>query len=244
MVDWAMLHDVYGSAEQVPSLLKAAEQGDDSAWHELWSRLCHQGTVSNASFAALPELAAMAERHPAAGYVPPLGLAASIISASDRPLGFDSARDRYAVELGALRSLAERSVNVAKDSGDFVYALQFLMAFEGVPVWQNHLESLADKELQVSCPNCDEYLYVALGDPDFKARLATSREGAVATPLAPAEPNGLPSIEARMHNLAIDRSQGEVAVQMLYLFGHATCPNCNHTFLIPQALAAEVSPQS
>lgn len=239
MVDWAKLQDVYGSAEQVPTLLADAERGDETAWHDLWSRLCHQGTVSTASFAALPQLAAMAQRHPDAGYIPPLALAASIISASDRDPGFDDSRDKYANELAALRSVAERSISVAEEFGDFVYAVQFLMAFEGVPIWQDHLQSLADEELQLSCPNCDAYLYADLGDPDFNTRLATDPQTGESARIAPAEPARLPRIEARIYRIATERGQLRAADNLLYLFGESRCPNCNQTFVIPQALAAE-----
>ncbi|WP_332643251.1 hypothetical protein [Aeromicrobium sp.] len=239
MADWPNLQDAYGSAEAVPSLLADAEHGDKSAWEELWGRLCHQGTVSSASYAALPRLAAMAGRNSAVGYDEALGLAASIISASDRPPGFDNVRESYADELATLTGFAERSLGLTKNFGDFVYALQFLMAFEGVQIWQNHLESLADEEVQVTCPNCSEYLYAALGDPDFKARLAFGPSPSEATPLAPIQPELLKGSEARLFGLAQDRGQDEVAARMLYLFGRATCPNCDHTFLISQALTAE-----
>jgi hypothetical protein len=55
----------------------------DSVWEELWSRLCHQGTVYSASFAALPSLEAAARRWPAEHRLPALALGASIVAATD-----------------------------------------------------------------------------------------------------------------------------------------------------------------
>jgi hypothetical protein len=61
VTDWADLGHAYGTAEDTPGLLaQAAGDPDDRAWDELWSRICNQGTVYTASYAALPELAAIA----------------------------------------------------------------------------------------------------------------------------------------------------------------------------------------
>ncbi|HEY5021898.1 MAG TPA: hypothetical protein VII30_05335 [Gemmatimonadaceae bacterium] len=52
---WAELRDAYGSAKGLPALLTDVDTilaNDD----ELWGRLCHQGDVYSASFAAVPHL--------------------------------------------------------------------------------------------------------------------------------------------------------------------------------------------
>ena len=76
MPDWKQLRHAYGSAEDLPYLLRQMFP-DPSApvWNELWSCLCHQDTVYSASFAALPVLLEMARRWFAArpGYDPGLG---------------------------------------------------------------------------------------------------------------------------------------------------------------------------
>jgi hypothetical protein len=49
----------------VPALLAQAEISDAdkaSVWDDLWRRLCHEGTVYTASYAALPALAAIVVR--------------------------------------------------------------------------------------------------------------------------------------------------------------------------------------
>lgn len=61
-IDWASLRCAYGTAERVPELLRRAEAagpdfGDE--WDDLWSYICHQGTVYSASYAAVPTLTAM-----------------------------------------------------------------------------------------------------------------------------------------------------------------------------------------
>jgi hypothetical protein len=52
-VDWAALNHAYGSAVDVPDLIRAYANGQDD--HDLlYGRLCHQGTVYSATAAAVP----------------------------------------------------------------------------------------------------------------------------------------------------------------------------------------------
>src|SRR5665647_2198853 len=75
MPEWSLLQDAYGPADRVPGLLARASAETDlvaDVWGELWSRLCHQGTVYSASYAAIPWLAIMASGQPLAALVPPV----------------------------------------------------------------------------------------------------------------------------------------------------------------------------
>jgi hypothetical protein len=60
-VRWANLQHAYGSASDIPALLRQllslpASSGRDEAWFSLWSALAHQGDVYSASFAAVPHV--------------------------------------------------------------------------------------------------------------------------------------------------------------------------------------------
>src|SRR4051794_37706772 len=124
MTDWASLRDAYGSAEQIPALLAAAERGgtgEGCAWDDLWGRLCHQGTVYTASYAALPALATMSLRHTASGYSPALYLMAAVIASTDGPQDPASVRRRYAREIADLRPVATAYLQHATDDTDFIY---------------------------------------------------------------------------------------------------------------------------
>jgi hypothetical protein len=63
---WDMLRDAYGPATEIPALLDSARRAPpgrkytDEPWFSLWSALCHQGDVYTASYAAVPELIAIA----------------------------------------------------------------------------------------------------------------------------------------------------------------------------------------
>jgi len=58
---WKELSGGYRMPCDVPSMLRKLEAGED-AWHDLWEELHHQGDVGEASYAAVPHLARIAER--------------------------------------------------------------------------------------------------------------------------------------------------------------------------------------
>lgn len=66
-IDWSTLTHAYGPASDIPPLLARARQApaprgyQDEPWFSLWSALCHQGDVYTGSYAAVPELVAIAE---------------------------------------------------------------------------------------------------------------------------------------------------------------------------------------
>ena len=60
---WSELQHAYGSAANVPALLKQLQSlpealGEAEPWFSLWSALAHQGDVYAASFAAVPHVVA------------------------------------------------------------------------------------------------------------------------------------------------------------------------------------------
>jgi hypothetical protein len=239
MTEWASLHDAYGSAEHVPALLaSAAAAGTDGGglWDELWGRLCHQGTVYSASYAALPTLAQMSAQRGPGGYVPALHLAAAIIASNDGPEE-DTAvvRQRYAYELADLRTVAARNLRYATDDTEFVYGLQALMAFEDGGIWQRTLHCLANGEASLECPLCGEDLVLNLDSP--KPHVA-SFAGASLAPAAvtPREPSALTD-EGRLLALAQTNHRTVIAAKLPFLFGGSTCPHCDASFEVPQAFA-------
>jgi hypothetical protein len=238
MVEWASLRDAYGSAAQVPVLLAAAAAAgtdEDAPWGDLWGRLCHQGSVYSASYAALPALAAIGQRRAPAGYLDAVHLAASILSSNDGPEDSALVRRRYEREVADLRAVAARNLRYAKDDVEFVYGLEALMAFEDGGVWQRNLYCLADGEVLFECPSCGEDLVLDLDLPEF--RVAGFTDGSLATtPVTPAEPSAA-TVEGRLVALARTENRPAVAAKLPYLFGAATCPRCHASFQIPRTLA-------
>lgn len=237
MIEWAALEHAYGTSVDVPALLAAAENsGEESgpAWNELWSRLCHQGTVYTASYAALPILSEMAQRRAPAGYIASLDLAAAIVASTDGPADSVVVRDENAGVIARLRDLAAANLSLADGDVEFVYALQALMAFEDGGVWQRQLTHVADGELPFDCPRCGEFLVLRL-DESEPTLANDSDASATPTHVLPADPDK-EAVVARMIALCEVGGHPEVASHIQYACGRATCPSCALAFEIPDAL--------
>jgi hypothetical protein len=71
---WAELQHAYGSASDIPALLRQLDvfpssEGNSEPWFSIWSALAHQGDVYSASFAAVPHVIRAAAMDPRrAGY--------------------------------------------------------------------------------------------------------------------------------------------------------------------------------
>ena len=117
-VRWSQLSHAYGAAEDIPALLERARLdlrpggNSDSAWFELWSSLCHQGDAYTASYAAAPELVAIAKGRQGKHQYDPLCLVGCIELArlegrapgipDDLIAGYESARREAASLIEAL----------------------------------------------------------------------------------------------------------------------------------------------
>lgn len=235
MTDWAELTDAYGRADQVPALLVAAGLDDTAAWEELWGRLCHQGTVSTASYAAIPHLAGLALQAEPSGYIQALALSAAIVGSEDGPETSEAIRYRYASDVREMRTAAERNLPFARGDVEFVYGVQALLAFEGVQTWKNHLESIADGEVGLECPTCNQFLLLAL---EGAAELEGSKaeDPIMQATGVPADPRRLDPGADRAYSIAISQQRSNVAAAMLRLFGRAHCPHCGDDFDVASAL--------
>lgn len=238
VTDWAALRDVYGSAADIPALLRDAAATADwnaVAWQELWQRLYHQGSVSPASYAALPALAEIAASRTAVALDPALFLVAAIIASNDGSPAIDGIRDLYATELAALQPVAERKVALVRDRADVLWALEVLAALEDLSPWQRDLDRLANDEVELECPSCDDHVYLELVDGTL---VATTDPDAVRNghPVQTARRSELGPAEARLVMLSEAHGHSDVAREMLQLFGRAGCPHCGTWFAIADAL--------
>ena len=168
---------MYGSAADIPALLDdaaAATDWDAPVWRELWQRLCHQGSVAPASYAALPALARIAESRADLALDPALFLAASIIASRGGPPEISDVRSVYAVQITALRPVAEYKLELVTERADVLYALEVVAAFEDLSIWQRDLDRLVNDEVELDCPSCGHHInrglvngaLVATADPD------------------------------------------------------------------------------
>jgi hypothetical protein len=209
----------------------------DSVWEELWSRLCHQGTVYSASFAALPSLEAAARRWPAEHRLPALALGASIVVATDvegRREEFLRGFEETVARLGQLA--LETIARPLWSRGEYVYLLQAALAFQGDPLWGRQLEGLASGEFHGMCPSCGADLYVVVGEKGF----FVSADDWVSQPArrVAIEPqlDNVPPVGRWLRDQALAAQQPEIANWIRYVFGTSSCPRCGQPFAVPDAI--------
>lgn len=234
MADWSELRHAYGPADDIPALLQRLDPNPGAeVWGELWSRLCHQGTVYSASYAALPALTATLAEWQPADRLMGLDLAAAIVASADAYPGIGDVRQRYQSEIATVARLTEecRQASASIEPWSYIYVLQAGLAFEGVPIWNKHLDRLVDGEYEAPCPSCRTENCFAVND-------YLTNQGATFIPLRPASPDSLEGLAARLHKMAHDAGQDAVADQLTYLFGRGTCPKCLTTYVVADAFTA------
>lgn len=62
-INWGNYEDAYGQANDIAKLLEQLSQGDNKVWFDLWSHLCHQGTVYSATLIAMPIIVSLFENN-------------------------------------------------------------------------------------------------------------------------------------------------------------------------------------
>lgn len=235
MTDWSTLKHAYGSATDLPALLAALSPDPDaSVWYELWSRLCHQGTVYSASFAALPVLLAAAEQWKPTERAQPIALASSILASKDAAL--------RSVEwmIPRFQHLCRESLAASGVSQvEFIYLLQAARSLDGDRFWGQKLDYLVSGEFPGACPHCGMELHLVIGEYGF----FTTTEEWIHHPegrRTAIEPKDgmLPEVGQWMFERAKAAQQDEVAKWISHVFGNSACPSCGSGIAVPDAIAA------
>lgn len=236
-INWSGLTHAYGSAGNIPGLFaRLGGPGDDEVWQELWGSLCHQGSVYDASWAAMPVLTDIALDRAPGGPIQAVTMAGLITTDPD-----EACHERYAREIGQLLDVARRlRDDPGQDAHTFVYLQMAVLAFEGAGVWAEALEGVNSEEYDLECPECEEGLFVAFGSygvftsaGDYVTG-AGKEDEAGRTVLVPAAPDRLDGIGARLYGEAVAAGQAEVAQALTYVFGKTGCPSCEAQFTVSE----------
>jgi hypothetical protein len=243
MTDWSQLSHAYGSAEDIPTLLdRIALEPKPELWSDLWSALCHQGSVYSASFAALPWLAEVAGSDDREQAVNALDLAGAIMAGAEQLHGAGDIRAQHAAEVESLLAAVHQQLRMASDRTDYIHLLEAMLGFEGVVGWSEDLAwGLGNEEYEVDCPGCQTGPFIVLRERGFFSTsedYALSDDDVEARPLLPATPANLDGIGRRLHDTALSDGQHEVAQALTYVFGRATCPNCETDFSVAYQVSA------
>jgi hypothetical protein len=246
---WSELSHAYGAAGNVPRLLAGMLSGDESSVDELFSSLCHQGSIYTASYAAVPYLVDIAAR-----LLRPdlrtqiLVLVGSIATSSDDrsdvPIAPD-VRDAYETALPRARDLALATLGERLDPCDAVYLLQAAAGLEGHLSLGRILQGFVAEEFGLKCPFCNSELYVW---PDGEG-LSTAAEDPVTTPMTVRTaiiPGPAPNSPREAEFRWLMEKGGKAALSAIggrlpYLNGSGTCPACKSEFSVMDELAAAVA---
>ncbi|MEU2631059.1 hypothetical protein [Kitasatospora sp. NPDC007106] len=242
MIDWSTLHDVYGAAAAIPGLLERAAGRDQDAIDQLWGRLCHQGTISSASIAALPQLADIVETTASGDWA--LGLAGAIAGGLlQGHHGADEEVARQEPTLARLRDLATARLAPGQDRRTYLGLLQAILAFDRQPLWFETLDDFTDSFYTVACPHCRATVTIAIGDYGCYSSIRDWDLGDVhQIPLRPATADALTSVGRMLHELAERDEQTKLAWGLTHLFGRAECPGCGSVFDIASEYEAANAP--
>jgi hypothetical protein len=245
MTHWSQLTHAYGSAEDIPDLLSQVAPGPRSqAWSELWSRLCHQGTIYSASHAALPALTQLARQWPPTDRADPLVLAGAIVASTHQPYGEPDPHVTYATEIAELIALTEEALqhpDLAEDPSTYVELLGSLLAFEGVEVWGEQLDGLIGEEFELPCPQCEAENFIVFGQHGYFSTIDDmymNNTSSKRTPLRPADPSALEGLPRRLHARTLAEGHPDLANKLTYVFGDAKCADCDTPFRVDEAVVA------
>lgn len=228
MTEWAILRDAYGSANNIPVLIDAwIDDPAEERLSDLWSRLCHQGTVYSASFAAIPILQRACARLASKDRRNALMLMGAILASADRfdDAGPDAATTQLLPSLMQMTDIAMTDDDV--DVEEFPYLLQ--AAFHGDAFWGRNFDHLPSGEFLGVCPQCTTDLYLVIGRYGYFATAEdwVSRKNARRVPITPSSEDKLPSDGAWLFWQAMRHAQREAAQGVLRIFGDTRCPSCD-----------------
>lgn len=240
MANWKELSHAYGSAEDIPDLLALLDPDpEDEVWVDLWSRVCHQGTVYDGSYPVLPYLAKLASDWPPAQQVMPLVLACSIITSIDAPDNREELLKPYTGDVDKIKRILDESLDFERHTQeDYVHLLKSSLGLSGHHVFGEYLDGLNDGELEGRCSNCDVYLYLVIGSYGF---FSTSEDWVSGgnykrEMISPCKPESLPPIGKWIRDKALLAQQITLSDLVLYIFGDTTCSACKTSIKVNDAI--------
>ena len=148
---WSTLQHAYGSASDIPDLLRQLEslpssEGNTEPWFSIWSALAHQGDVYTASFAAVPHVVRFLASDPSAASFDYFQFPAWVEICRQRhamAVRDDLANDYFSA-LKMLGSLVCAVTNMDWDHDFLVCALAALAVSKGFPLVAEAIQELDD----------------------------------------------------------------------------------------------------
>jgi hypothetical protein len=276
---WSELRHAFGSAQDVPELLRALEaesephysaelfqtRDNPTPWEQVYSKLCHQGSLYSATFAAFPHIVDIAEKDGLGKQEETLLLAGEIRvnGIVDDEVPKDLVPD-FERALISVRGWSLRVVRQVELTDRFTLPY-LLKSFGGLrypgSVHVQCLDRLADDEPEIeidSCPQCDQYILVTLGAKRLTTmaldtrghvveqsarhtipeRTSYAERLALGKELLDSEEPLWSKLETPnvLAALAMERNNSVLAARILDLDLAINCPHCGHSFEISEAI--------
>jgi hypothetical protein len=234
---WSDLEHAYGTASDVPAMLRRISTGDGDAVNELFGSVCHQGSIYSASYAVVAHLiiAAKAVTDPNLR-AEILILVGSIRASRDDRSKVQPAPDiqrSYREALPEALELAIATLNADLEPYTAVHLLQAAAALKGYGTLGRVLAGLVDEDFDPTCQGCGKDLYVWPDDDGLA--VTVDLMFLPTTKRTPVTRGPDPSSESRQAYEWLTQVGGssaldEVGERLPFLFGVATCPACSRSF--------------
>ncbi|MEO3930656.1 hypothetical protein ABGB07_43435 [Micromonosporaceae bacterium B7E4] len=245
VIDWRSTWDVRGGPGVSVSVLldRLAHSPDATVWHELENRLVVEGECCcSAGFAALPELARLAQSGTDEHRDRALDLAAVIVRSLHRYDEHDDLVRANPAALAVLHRLAQARLPGCAGP-ELVGRLQDSLALAGYTFWASISLDFTDEHYHLRCPHCATRLAIVIGDYGHYSAIRDHDDGDIhRVSLHPAAPGGLTGIGRWAHGIAAAGGDTTLADGLTYLFGRATWSMCGSKFDLADWLEAENSP--
>ena len=153
---WSELQSTYGDGRRVARLLSDAAAGTqkDEWYDDLFQELCHQYTVSEAAYAAMPHLVVLARQSEIARKHLLVLIGACYASAqmpNSRPIPEDLAPEWHSAAKEAIPLVGNSLTEDGISETDLRYLLSSISALHGYPSLAYVIEGL---DTEIECPNC------------------------------------------------------------------------------------------
>lgn len=235
---WSRFNHAYGSASDLPELFAAMTPDPNaSVWRELGSRLCHQGgSVTVASYAALPVLINYAESLRPEEREAPLVLAGSIVALEEHASIPAELQSDYETKIAAAHELAVATLECQESTAGFTTVLSSLAAFERHHTLARELLAFADEQIELACPRCDVGLILTSSGNEW-LWLGEEREEVSLRPVAGTGGDARRFGGERFEQLARAHKQEAVAEWLAKLSMAVACPACEKDFILIEGIA-------
>ena len=241
---WINFEHAYGTAEDIPlQLNELMESYTNSIYSDLFTKLCHQGSIYNSSFVAVPYLLEIAKKHKGKDGLNILFLISAIQESAteeERKKIGEEVLNFYDVAILEANKYLDLYCDKNQTKDDAIYIIIAKFAFQNELKFSKVLEGFSNEEFYCTCQSCSEEIFIwpknstlvsYENDPVFKK----DAKNTLIEPSSKLEGN----FETLMY---LARALNQKYIQDLtpYLAGSAICPHCSFKFNLYKQIEDEV----